>query len=581
LKNTIKIDSIHHWDTQFDTQGLNNIAKWDGSSWSAMGSGITHTDPAETAVVYDILIKGGVVAGGLFEFLDAGTNTAKNVARWNGTGWYRMGDGIAGHPANPANFETYVLCLESDWTDIYAGGLPKIHKLDYSSGFLYAGGEFSEDNVKKGDEPWVYYDHPPPIFGNGVNGTVYDLVAKPGEVWVGGDFSTAGGNPSHYIGRYVFGTFPNMTLIRVPTDYLTIQEAIDVATYGDTIQVAPGTYNISSQIYNDHVNNLLILGSRQEDGSNASVINAQTGAGTYQCVRFAGVNNCTIAGFEIMNGSDGIVFDNCADCLCTGNYIHDIDAATNDGAAIGIWNSNNMQVVDCIIDDNEFCGITVWQSNNVLIDHNTILRSQLDDGIDISGTTDHLTITSNILAFHNKEGIDTNGLTFTDFTHNYNCFWQNGTGNISGMTIGANSFDSNPLLVDINNQNYYLQSGSPCLGAGEYGSDVGALGVYSDVSDETGKPVKAFMLAQNYPNPFNPSTTISYSLPKTDHVRLSIYNLRGEKITTLLNGQTSAGHYKVTWDGKDTAGNRVSSGIYLYRLEAGSFVQTRKMLFVQ
>jgi hypothetical protein len=627
---------------QFSTAGgvpANNIAKWNGSSWSALGSGVTHLDPVETPVVYDILVSGSnVYAGGLFQFVCTG-GTAYNVARWDGSVWQVMGGGILGH-TNPANYETHVLCLETDWTHLYAGGAeewtvdeyfdgsnvyfiywayvyqwngtdwidvdkaadgctggqPKIHKLDYSSGYLYAGGEFSEENVKKGDEPWIYYDYPPPIFGNGVsqydgsdwnpldsgvNGIVFDLIAKPSEVWVGGEFTTAGGNPSYYIGRYVFGTYPDMTLIRVPLDYSTIQEAMDAATDHDTIQVAPGVYNLYASITNNHANNLLILGSRLEDGSNASVVNAQTNPGTYPCFRFSGIHDCTIAGFEIKNGSDGIVFDNCSYCLCTGNYIHDIDPPTDDGGAVAMWNSSNMQVADCVIDNTDFRGIDIWQSNIIEVDHNTILRSQNSEGLSVGDNSDHLTITNNIFAFHDEEGIDMHGNTPSDFTHNYNCFWQCGSASISGYVIGANSFVANPMLVDINNQNYYLQSGSPCLNTGEYGSDIGALGEYTDVSDETGKPVSGFMLSQNFPNPFNPTTVIPYSLPKAAHVQLSVYNLRGEKIAILVNEQKPSGHYRADWDGKDQSGNQVSSGMYLYRIEAGQFTKTRKMLFVR
>jgi len=91
-----------------------------------------------------------------------------------------------------------------------------------------------------------------------------------------------------------------------------------------------------------------------------------------------------------------------------------------------------------------------------------------------------------------------------------------------------------------------------------------------------------FALGQNYPNPFNPTTTISFSLPKEAPVTFEIYNMLGVKIRTLMAGQTkSAGSYSVYWDGKDDAGVSMSSGVYLYRISAGSFLASKKMTLLK
>jgi hypothetical protein len=87
-------------------------------------------------------------------------------------------------------------------------------------------------------------------------------------------------------------------------------------------------------------------------------------------------------------------------------------------------------------------------------------------------------------------------------------------------------------------------------------------------------PVK-FSLAQNYPNPFNPSTTISYSLPKTAFVSLRIFNTLGQEVATLVNEQKEAGYYQVRWNAV------VPSGIYFYQLQAGEFVETKKMILLK
>ena len=88
--------------------------------------------------------------------------------------------------------------------------------------------------------------------------------------------------------------------------------------------------------------------------------------------------------------------------------------------------------------------------------------------------------------------------------------------------------------------------------------------------------VSSFKLEQNYPNPFNPSTTISWQLPVNAFVLLKVYDVLGNEVTTLVNDQKAAGSYQTDFDASN-----LSSGTYIYRLEAGNFVQTRKMILLK
>lgn len=90
-----------------------------------------------------------------------------------------------------------------------------------------------------------------------------------------------------------------------------------------------------------------------------------------------------------------------------------------------------------------------------------------------------------------------------------------------------------------------------------------------------------FALRQNYPNPFNPSTTIRFDLPEASRVQLIIYDATGREVRTLLWGEQSAGYQSVNWDGADDRGLPVSSGIYLYRLQAESYSETMKMVLLR
>ncbi|MCD4651067.1 MAG: T9SS type A sorting domain-containing protein [Candidatus Cloacimonetes bacterium] len=88
-------------------------------------------------------------------------------------------------------------------------------------------------------------------------------------------------------------------------------------------------------------------------------------------------------------------------------------------------------------------------------------------------------------------------------------------------------------------------------------------------------------LNNNYPNPFNPVTTIGYSLKETGMVNVIVFNMRGQKVTTLVNETQKAGRYSVVWDGKSDTGKDISSGVYFYRMKTGRYTSTKKMILMK
>jgi hypothetical protein len=100
-------------------------------------------------------------------------------------------------------------------------------------------------------------------------------------------------------------------------------------------------------------------------------------------------------------------------------------------------------------------------------------------------------------------------------------------------------------------------------------------------TNETAKTPDQFNLCQNMPNPFNPVTVISYSLPEDVRVRMDVFNIHGEKVTSLVHSNQKSGFYTVTWNGRDDAGRPVSDGRYLCRFQAGDFYQTISMLLLK
>jgi flagellar hook assembly protein FlgD len=83
------------------------------------------------------------------------------------------------------------------------------------------------------------------------------------------------------------------------------------------------------------------------------------------------------------------------------------------------------------------------------------------------------------------------------------------------------------------------------------------------------------------PNPFNPNTVIMFAIPKPGEVRIEVFNVLGQKVKTLANEFSKAGYKRVEWDGTDDNGSSVASGVYLYRMTAGDFSETKKMLLLK
>ncbi|MBC8489834.1 MAG: T9SS type A sorting domain-containing protein, partial [Bacteroidetes bacterium] len=129
--------------------------------------------------------------------------------------------------------------------------------------------------------------------------------------------------------------------------------------------------------------------------------------------------------------------------------------------------------------------------------------------------------------------------------------------------------------LDDNNQYYWkieaIDTDSLLTSSEVFSFVVGTL----SIDDLQGIPTE-YSLSQNYPNPFNPTTTISYQLPRSSFVKLTIYDISGRSIQTLIDEKKNAGYYTVEWNAKN-----VCSGVYFYRIEAGNFVAGKKGLLVK
>jgi len=162
--------------------------------------------------------------------------------------------------------------------------------------------------------------------------------------------------------------------------------------------------------------------------------------------------------------------------------------------------------------------------------------------------------------------------------------------NASPFAVNTNcwsgTFDWTEAVFDLSTYSGVAQfrflfgSDGAVTGAGWYVDDVRVESEFVDNSDPAVSPIR-FSLNENYPNPFNPSTTISFSIPNAGRVDLAIFNLKGQRVKTLVKGELNQGQHSVVWNGQDESGRPVASGVYLYKLHGASEVMTRKMMLMK
>lgn len=153
--------------------------------------------------------------------------------------------------------------------------------------------------------------------------------------------------------------------------------------------------------------------------------------------------------------------------------------------------------------------------------------------------------------------------------------------NFNDIEIEEKGLDTTSIQIENLSEEdtyYWRVRARNTAGTGEWSNTYNftTAGVGTSIADDPNGFPSEFNLEQNYPNPFNPTTTISFSLPSSRQVTLKIYNLIGSEVTTLVNETLPAGKFEVRWDATNH-----SSGIYIYRLTAGDFAQTKKLTLIK
>lgn len=267
------------------------------------------------------------------------------------------------------------------------------------------------------------------------------------------------------------------------------------------------------------------------------------------------------------------------------------------GGAISSFTSK-IFLLNCTVTNNSSIyfggGISIAQNSNINIKNSIIYYNNSGFGDNISlGEIDNRPDTI-YFDYSNIDTLNPNWVKWVNLNNGV-LIWKEGC------------ISKDPLFVVFENVKYCLNENSPCIDAGDPNpiyndledpdnpgfalwpsmgtirNDIGAYGgglypltVNVEPKSSNNKSPYTFYLFQNYPNPFNPSTKISYKLTRSSFVRLSIYDINGRLVDTLVNEQKNAGSYTVKWNASN-----LSSGIYIYRIDAGNFSSVKKCLVVK
>ena len=239
-----------------------------------------------------------------------------------------------------------------------------------------------------------------------------------------------------------------------------------------------------------------------------------------------------------------------------------------------IINNSEVALTNVSVTDNtaSFGGGMSVGNSDVTLTHVTISgnTATTSGGGFLSTPFSNNTLTNSIIWNNSPESI----YAFATTTISYS--------DIQGGWGGEGNIDADPLFCNPDSSDFTLAENSPCVGTGESGVNMGAFGVGCEAlsTDKDVIPLK-YLLHQNYPNPFNPVTTLRYDLPEDALVNITIYDMMGRQISTLVSSLQSTGYKSIQWNGTNDAGQPVSAGVYLYKIQAGDYSQTKKMVLLK
>ena len=528
------------------------IAKWDGTNWAPLGSGLN--DDVYALAVYN----NELIAGGLFT--TAGGGSANRIAKWNGTSWSSISTGMNG----------------------------KVNALKVHNNRLIAIGEFTNAGGKTVSKIAAWNGTEWDSLGGGLKPTssVYglSLAVYNNELIAGGLFSSAGYLPAKNIAKCYYTQGHDIAagpFINIP-QIINVNSPISVKTKISN----PGSYTENSIPVKFFVNGVLIntvyknLNSFQTD----SVSNTwtPTTTGTYNLMYVATVpidtnrNNDTVriavnVGQNLLNA-----------CIGTGTSSSTFPFATysTDCRSQLLFTAAELSAAGALSNSSiTKIGFNISSFYEIAM-NNFSVKFQHTNLTSLTGFTS----TGWTTAYSGTYTIPSTGWQYINMT-GPDYFIYNGTSNLlveicfdntnylSNSIVYATTVSNMTWAYSVNNN-----SGCSMSGGNTYTTRPNTCFVFSvptGLNNNSEKPDK-FSLSQNYPNPFNPVTKINYSIPKQGFVTLKVYDLIGREVRTLVNEVKASGSYSVDFNASE-----LSSGVYFYKIQAGDFTETKKMMLIK
>jgi hypothetical protein len=565
--------------TQAGGISANYIAKWNGSSWSPLGTGMSHT--LMIPAVYALTVyNGNLIAGGYFTH--AGGNPASNIALWNGSTWSPLGSGI--------NSQVYALTVYG--TDLIAGGtftqaggtsanyiarwngsswsslgsgmgggsFTHVSALTVYSGNLIAGGDFTQASGTSANYIASWNGSSWSALGSGMSGGTYTkvfaLTVYNSDLIAGGDFTQAGGIPANYLARWDGTSWSRVGYICGDASgdgVIDISDVVYLINYlfvGGPAPVPLGAGDANSDGVVDVSDVVYLINYLFAGGPHPSApVSPESGLELYKDKAPAQI------GFSSpVISKDGIFI-----VPVIGKF--DVDLA---GVQLEIkYDPEKITLLEPAL-TSKTEGLSIYSSSNGSRNLQIALTQAKACGYKSIQKIDSLrSLQVGILDPTGKHQISagTNALV------NLRMKGSDLSSRFASLTTSLEI--TKAILVDRGAQKIPVQIVAKMKESEEeFGGEKSAI-------------PQEFSLSQNYPNPFNPETEISYALPRDCYVKLAIYNIAGRKVNTLVDECQSAGYKTIHWNGRDDQGKKIASGIYFYKLQAGDFCQSKKMMLIK
>lgn len=406
-------------------------------------------------------------------------------------------------------------------------------------------------------------------------------------------------------------------------DKVSLGEVLSSANYGDVILVGCGTYNEGALIMPDGVS---LVGN----GANPWCVRIETPGMTalfsfVDAGPMTQIQNLVIgtyedeeliwpvargAGAHLQNSSpvftnvtfDGLAADYGGAVYCTDgsaptflNCRFEGNMARAAGGAVAVTGASSPEFQECLFTEN-FAGssggtINAALNSSPLLTMCTIAGGEADVGSGLAAWDDAVFTLNRVIIVDGVVGRGWDGgpgsnpeISCSDIYGNEGGDW---VGILAPWLGVAGNISVYPQFCGPTNIDapYSLREGSPCTAEANPGcGQMGAFGIgcedAASTGGENGLPAVS-RLHDNYPNPFNPRTTIKFDLKDAGHVELSVFDIAGRRVKSLVSENMAAGNHDVMWEGKDSSGREASAGVYFFRLKTEDTVDTKRMTLIK